>query len=94
MKVVASPYHQKLNFPSKEGIVVIRGKQENTRYFFGQAVRNDLAEQRPTELAKSLQARGKNDVAEENELKETGKRKCETVDKPEASHQRGNVAKN
>lgn len=26
MKIVASPYHQKLKFPLKEGIYVIRGK--------------------------------------------------------------------
>lgn len=26
MKAVASPYHQKLKFPPKEGIIVIRGK--------------------------------------------------------------------
>lgn len=48
-------------------------------------MQNTLAEQHPTELAKSLQAGGKNDMAEENELKETSKRKGETIDKPIAS---------
>ena len=38
MKVVASPLHQKLKFPSKEGIVVVRGKQEDACHCFGPAV--------------------------------------------------------
>lgn len=37
MKVVAYSYHQKLKFPSKEGIVVVRGKQEDACHCFGLA---------------------------------------------------------
>ena len=64
MKVVASPLHQKLKFPSKEGIVLIRGKQEDARYCFGLAVQFAMAEKRHAELAESLQARGKGKNAE------------------------------
>lgn len=53
---------------------MIRGKQKDARYCFGLVVQNGLVEQRPTELAKSLQVGGKNDVPEENELKETSKK--------------------
>ena len=38
MKAIASPLHQKRKFPSDEGIVVVRGKQEDARYCFGLAV--------------------------------------------------------
>lgn len=44
-------------------------------------VQSALAEQRPTELAKSFQVRIKKDVVKESEWKEANKRKSGTVDK-------------
>ena len=55
VKAVATPLHQKLKFLSKEGIVVIRGKQEDARHCFRLAVQSAMAEKRPTELAKGVQ---------------------------------------
>ena len=59
MKAVASPYHQNIKFPSKEGIVVIHGKQENAHHYFGLAVQSALAEKRAAELAENIPAVGK-----------------------------------
>lgn len=38
IKVIASSLHHKLKFPSREGIDVVKGKQEVTRYCFRLAV--------------------------------------------------------
>lgn len=86
MREVASPYHQKLKFPPKHKIVEIRGKQEYARYCFGLAMQSALAEQRPTELTESLQARGKEITTEQ---KGVTKRKCETSDKLKSSQKKG-----
>ena len=51
MKGVASPYHQKLKFPSKEGIVVFQGKQEDACHCFGLVVQSAMAEKRVAEVA-------------------------------------------
>lgn len=80
MKDVASPYHQKLKFPSKEGIVVTEESKRMHATALG--------------LAKSVQAGGKNDVAEELLIKGKKKRNGEIVNKPETSHQRGKAVKN
>lgn len=57
-------------------------------------VQSVLAGQCPTELAKSIQAGGKKDVAEESQLKEANKKNADTIDKPEASQQKAKVVKN
>ena len=73
MKAFASPNHQKLKFPSKEGIVVIRGQQEDARYCLGLAVQPALAEKRLKELASILQDGGKGEESEkENQRKKEG----------------------
>ena len=85
MRAVAYPYHQKLKFPSKEGIVVIKGKQEYACYYFALIVQSALAEKRPAELTESLKAGG-NDKGEEAEQTSQGKRKEEEVsNKPKSS---------
>ena len=48
MIAVASPFHQKLKFPSPNGVVVIRGKQHDARYCFNLAIRGSLSEKRET----------------------------------------------
>lgn len=66
MKAVASPYHQKLKFPSKEGSV--RGKQKDARHCFGLVMQSALAKKHSTELAESLPTEGnksKKDKADE-----------------------------
>ena len=55
MKAIASPMHQKLKFPSKTGVVVVRGKQEDARHYFRLAVQSGISEKRPAELAQRLQ---------------------------------------
>lgn len=44
IKVVTSPFHQKLKFPSRKWVVVVRGKQDNARYYFNLAVQGALSE--------------------------------------------------
>ena len=44
MRAVASSYHQKLKFPSKYGIVELRGKQDDTCCCFTLAIQSALAE--------------------------------------------------
>ena len=46
MRAVASPFHQKLKFPSPKGVVVIRGKQHDARYCFNLAIRGSLSEKK------------------------------------------------
>lgn len=58
MRAVASPYHGKLKFLSKYGIVEIKRKQENASYYFGLAVQSALAEKHPVELVESLGGKG------------------------------------
>ena len=43
MRAVASPFHQKLKSPSPKRVVVVRGKQEDVRYYFNLAVRGSLS---------------------------------------------------
>lgn len=43
MKAIASPYHQRLKFPSKHGIDEIRNKQEDVCYCFELVVQSALA---------------------------------------------------
>lgn len=38
MKAMASPFHQKIKFSFPEGVVVVRGKQEDAQYCFNIAV--------------------------------------------------------
>ena len=59
MKAVASPYHQKLKLQSKEGIVVVRGKQENARHCFRLAVQSAMAEKKDAEVAENVPKVGK-----------------------------------
>lgn len=68
MKAVTSPYHQKLKFPLKEGIMVVRGKQEDACHCFRLAVQSALVEKRPAELIESLRTGAKEDLTELNEL--------------------------
>lgn len=84
MKAIAFPYHQKLKFSLNEGIVVIKGKQKDTRYCFGLAMQTTLAlaEKRPAKLAESLQDGSK---GEETEQENQGKMKEITAEMPEIS---------
>ena len=78
-----------MKFPLKEGIIVIRGKQENARYYIRLAVQATLAEKRPAELAKSLRAGAKEDVAEIDEPKKASKRNGNVAESPESSQLKG-----
>lgn len=89
MKAVASPYHQKLKFPSKEGIMVVREKQDDARHCFRLVVQSTLTEKRPAELAESFHAGGKEDLAKLNEPKEMNKRKGDVANIPESSQLKG-----
>lgn len=52
MKAVASPFHQKLKFPYPNGVVVVRGKLEDSRYCFNLAVQGAISEKpSPLELS-------------------------------------------
>lgn len=42
IKAVAFPFHQKLKFTSPKGIIVVRDKQEDARYFFNLVIRRSL----------------------------------------------------
>ena len=46
-KAVASPFHQKLKFPCKEGVVEVRGSQYSARHTFAMVVQSSLTEARP-----------------------------------------------
>lgn len=44
MKAVASPFHQKLKFSSPRGVVVVKGKHEDARFYFNLALKGSLSE--------------------------------------------------
>ena len=46
MRAVASSFHQKMKFLSPKGVVVVRGKQEDTRYCFNLAIRGSLSKRK------------------------------------------------
>lgn len=106
MKVVASPYHQKLKFPSIEGIVVVFSKEKDARHCFGLVVQSALMEKRAAELTRSLLVEGKKSKKERaDEIKalqvivdqsEEGKRKEEetSTSQPETSQKKGKATKN
>ena len=94
MKAIASPYHQKLKFPSKEVIVVVKGKQKDTCHYFRLAMQSALTEKRLVELAKSLRTEGMQDVVEIDEPKEVGKRKGNIEESPKPLSRMGNQRTN
>ena len=55
IKAVASPFHQKLKFPSDKGIVEVRGDQEQARMCFYMAVRGKGSE----DQARDTKGKGK-----------------------------------
>lgn len=59
MKAIASPLHQKLKFPSEEGVMVVKGKQEDEHYCFGLAVQSVLNVKHPAELPEDFRLRAR-----------------------------------
>ncbi|KAM7502432.1 hypothetical protein LguiB_001336 [Lonicera macranthoides] len=79
MRAVASPFHQKLKFPTPKGVCVVRGKQEDARYCFNLAIRGSQSEMR-----EAVQLEGPKSVCTvERENRESGKES----DMPEPSCQ-------